>query len=148
MVCDPDKRVADLIATSTDTDVAYKNSWENCLSWQWKWSDEEDVDDNWNSFGSMTMFDGKTTRFSSTVDLLDEFGTTAALVDWRLVATDVAGNTTKTILAKKTVVDNVDPNIEVTHVALNGTSTRRSIRSTTIRSPTCPPAIRSASTRP
>jgi hypothetical protein len=123
VVCSPDKRVADLIATSSDTDVAYKNSWENCLSWQWKWSDKEDVDDNWNSFGSMTMFDGKTTRFSSTVDLLDEFGVTGALVDWRLVATDVAGNTTRNVLAKRTVVDNVDPNLEVTHVAKNAVDT-------------------------
>jgi hypothetical protein len=123
VVCSPDRRVADLIATSSDTDVAYKNSWENCLSWQWKWSADEDVDLNWNSFGSMTMFDGKTTRFSSTVDLLDEFGQTGALVDWRLVATDVAGNTTRNVLATRTVVDNVDPNTEITHVALNSIDT-------------------------
>ncbi len=124
-VCDPAQRVADLIATTPDADVAYKDSWNNCVNWQWKWSAQEDVDENWHDFDAMTLFDSNLSRYSSTVDLLAEFGHAAGLVDWRVVATDVAGNTTKKTVAAKTIVDNVAPDVEVTnfHVSTNDTTT-------------------------
>jgi hypothetical protein len=116
-VCDPDQRVADLIATTPDKDVDYKNSWNNCVSWEWKYSADEDVDSNWHSFDAMTMYDAGTGRYTATADLLDLFGYNAYLVDWRIVASDVAGNTEKSIVASRTIVDNVDPDLEITNFA-------------------------------
>jgi len=119
--CDPDKRVADLIVTSPDHDIAYSNSWNNCVRWQWKESSYADSDNEWSDIDdAMTLFDGKTGRFSATADLLAGWGDWATLIDIRVVATDEAGNSTRTIVARKVIVDNVDPNIEITHFDIDG----------------------------
>ena len=124
--CFPNRRVADIVASSDDTDVLYENAWDNCVTFEWKRSALEDVDENWNSFG-MTLYDGFTDRYSTTIDLLADHGgggpdgrIADGLIDWRVVASDVAGNGSKTVIAERTVVDNTDPDLEITHFHILG----------------------------
>lgn len=120
--CDPDARVIDLVATTDADDVQYFDSWNNCVVWEWKYTSDADVDENWDSVPySMTLFDGASGRFSATTDLYELIGSDwASLIDWRVRATDEAGNTTVSNLAWRTVADNQDPRLEITHVSLNG----------------------------
>ncbi len=86
------------------------------MTFEWKFSTQEDIDENWHPvMGALRNGKG---IYSTTIDFLDTYlSDKAGLVDWRVVATDRAGNTSRSWIARQTVVDNVDPTVELAYVS-------------------------------
>ncbi len=113
-------RIYDLIVRNTDNDVDYTTFSNNAIMFQYKKSETADREDNWTTITSQELKDnGSGTgpvqpTFAAAINLRNLQGD--GLYDWRVYATDVAGNTTKFVWATKTVVDNTPPVVEITNV--------------------------------
>lgn len=113
-------RLIDLIVKNTDNDVDYTSMSVNAIRFEYKRSEDADVPANWTTITSQELKDNGpppgsiTPTYAAAVNIRTLKGD--GLYDWRVVASDVAGNETRFVWAEKTVVDNTPPVIEITDI--------------------------------
>ena len=115
-------RWIDLIVRNLDNDVDYTTFNTNAIVFQYKKSETADRMENWVDITTQELRDGGTgtntnqqPTYSAAINMRNLQGD--GLYDWRVCATDVAGNTTYYVFASRTVVDNTLPVVEITNVA-------------------------------
>jgi hypothetical protein len=112
-------RIIDLIVRNLDNDVDYTTFSNNAISFQYKKSETADREENWVTITSQELKDNGVSgpiqpTYSAAINLRNLQGD--GLYDFRVCASDKAGNTTYFTFATKTVVDNTDPVLEISHI--------------------------------
>lgn len=114
-------RIIDLIVRNLDNDVDYTTFNDNNIVFQYKKSETADREENWYDITNQELRNGgtgsnagQTPTYSAAINLRNLQGD--GLYDFRVCASDVAGNVTYYVFSTMAVVDNTEPVIEISYI--------------------------------